>query len=257
MRFAVFFYKIGAMNALEVSNLQKSYHKIPVLRNLNLAIAQGEFFGFAGVNGAGKSTFLKCMLDFCHYEAGTIKIFGVSSKERRARARLAFLPERFTPPYYLTGEEFLRFILKLRGAAYNPARAEEMLDNLDLAQSALRKPTRSFSKGMTQKLGLAGCFLSESDFYILDEPMSGLDPKARALVKREFNRLRERGATLFFTSHALADVDEVCSRMAVLHQGKICFAGSPAQMREQYASAPSLEEAYLQAIAEEAPESPA
>ncbi len=236
------------MNALEVSDLRKSYFANSVLDGLNFAVAAGEFFGFAGVNGAGKSTFLKCLLDFCHYESGEIRLFGVPSRRRSARAKIAFLPERFVPPYYLSGGEFLRLMLKLQSLPFSHDAACEMLRNLDLDLAALKKPVRSFSKGMTQKLGLAACFLAQKDFYILDEPMSGLDPKARALVKREFRRLRERGATLFFTSHALADIDEVCERMAVLHGGQVAFIGAPSFFRSEYAADGTLEDAYLRCI---------
>ncbi len=236
------------MLALEIKQLKKSYHQDVVLRGIDLDINQGEAFGFAGANGAGKSTLLNCLLNFCYYEGGEIQLYGVSCKNSLARERIAFLPERFIPPYYLTGEQFLKMMMKLRSVTYSRSRAEEMFAALDLSDSALNKPVRSFSKGMTQKLGLAACFLSERDFYLLDEPMSGLDPKSRALVKRQFKTLRERGATLFFTSHMLADIDEICSDMAVLHGGKIIYRGAPADMRQAFTAADTLEEAYLMAI---------
>ena len=235
------------MLALESAGVRKSYLDAPVLRGLSFAVEEGESFGFAGVNGAGKSTFLKCMLNFCHYESGDISIFGVSSKKRQSRAPISFLPERFTPPYYLTGEEFLRMMLRLQSLPYSRDEALAMIDSLDLAREALAKPARAYSKGMTQKLGLAACLLTRKKLYILDEPMSGLDPKARALVKRQFTRLRESGATIFFTSHMLADIDEICSQMAVLHDGVVRFTGSPAEMRAAH-PANSLEEAYLRVI---------
>ena len=235
------------MLALEVHNLNKSYHGVAVLRGVNFSVEQGEAFGFAGVNGAGKSTFLKCMLDFCHYESGDIRLFGVSSKNRLARRRMAFLPERFIPPYYLTGEQFLRLMMRMRDEPFSHDDASKMLHELDLDQSALNKPVRSFSKGMTQKLGLAACFLAKRDLYFLDEPMSGLDPKARVLVKRQFKKLADSGATLFFTSHMLADIEEICTRMSVLHDGRIRYIGSPADMRAQFGG-DTLEEAYLEAI---------
>lgn len=238
------------MLALEVHNLNKAYAGAPVLRGLNFSVEEGEFFGFAGINGAGKSTFLKCMLDFCHYESGDIRLFNVSTKDRESRRKIAFLPERFIPPYYLTGEQFLQFMARLQGEEYSRKDAEQMLDELDLERSALRKPVRSFSKGMTQKLGLASCFLARRSMYFLDEPMSGLDPKARVLVKRQFDKLAERGATLFFTSHALSDIEEVCSRMGVLHDGRVYFLGTPAQMRDKFGG--TLEEAYLSVIQSDA-----
>lgn len=236
------------MNAVEVKNLSKSYWRVPVLRDISFSVRQGDFFGLAGVNGAGKSTFLKCMLDFCHYEKGEIKIFDVPSNLPTARATLAFLPERFTPPYYLTGEQFLRMMMKLQNKPYDRDRAKQMVTNLDLDEAALFKPVRSYSKGMTQKLGLIGCFMADHSLYVLDEPMSGLDPKARALVKRQFSVLRQRSATLFFTSHSLADIEEICSTMAILHGGKVCFEGAPGDIRQSFPTARSLEEAYLQVI---------
>lgn len=233
--------------ALEVRDLAKSYFGVPVLRGINFSVDKGEFFGFAGINGAGKSTFLKCMLDFCHYESGDIFLFETSVRKRMARRRIAFLPERFIPPYYLTGEQFLRFMMRLQSAEYSRDEAEQMFADLDLDLQAMTKPVRSFSKGMTQKLGLASCFLVRRDMYFLDEPMSGLDPKARALVKRQFHKLSERGATLFFTSHMLSDIEEICQRMGVLHDGHIRFLGTPSEMRESFGGG-TLEEAYLSAI---------
>ncbi len=100
---------------------------------------------------------------------------------------------------------------------------------------------------MTQKLGLAGCLLSRKDLYILDEPTSGLDPKARALLKQRLQELRSRGHTIFFTSHSLADVEEICDRMAVIHAGELRFCGTPAALRAQYA-AQTLEAAFLASI---------
>lgn len=235
---------------LEIRGLSKSYLNIPVLRDVSLSLHEGEFFGFAGINGAGKSTLLKCVLDFCHYEKGEIRVYGEPARRPLARTRAAFLPERFIPPYYLTGGQFLRMMSAMRGIPYSRKRAEEMLEKLDLARAALSKPARSYSKGMTQKLGLAACFLSGRDFYMMDEPMSGLDPKARALVKRQFREMRDAGATLFFTSHMLADIEEICETVSVLHDGEIKYAGSPSAMREKHAAGGTLEDAYLHLIGE-------
>lgn len=230
------------------SGVSKSYGPARVLRGIDLEIAPGAFLGLAGINGAGKTTLIKCLLDFCEVDAGAIEIHGVEFRRPDARARLAFLPERFTPPYFLTGREFVRSMMELGGGAYDEARTRAMFESLDLDRAALDQPVRSYSKGMTQKLGLAACFLSERPLYLMDEPMSGLDPKARALLKRHLQSFRERGRTLFFSSHTLADVEEICERMAILHQGALRFVGTPAECRRHFA-ADSLEQAFMNCIA--------
>lgn len=235
-------------HALQFENVIKRYEKKMVLKGINLDIVRGEFFGLVGMNGAGKTTLIKCLLDFCATDAGTIKIFGDSNRLPCSRAPLTFLPERFMPPYYLTGADFLKYTLQLQSLPYHQADAEDTLQALDLDATALVKPVRSYSKGMTQKLGLASCFLANKDLYILDEPMSGLDPKARALLKSGLQKLRARNCTLFFSSHALADVEEICDRMAILHEGQLHFIGSPSECKQQYKSN-TLEQAYMKCIA--------
>lgn len=165
---------------------------------------------------------------------------------------MAFLPERFNPPYFLTGEDFIRYVLELQSTPYQRSEAERTLSMLDLDLAALELPVRSYSKGMTQKLGLAACFLSRKDLFVLDEPAGGLDPKARALLKVQLRELKQQSRTVFFTSHALPDVAEVCDRMAVIHDGRLLFAGTPDALCNQYAGA-SLEQAFLRCIASPTP----
>jgi ABC-2 type transport system ATP-binding protein len=233
--------------ALRFERVTKRFGRALALSGLSLEVAAGQTFGLAGMNGAGKTTLIKCLLDFCDIDHGRIEVFGVPHRVTASRAALVFLPERFMPPYYLTGRDFLRYMLKLRDVPYEPATAEAMLACLDLDVSALTKPVRAFSKGMTQKLGLAACFLTRRELYILDEPTSGLDPKARALLKAQLGRLREEGRTIFLTSHSLADVEEICDAMAVIHQGELRFAGTPQELRERYAAI-TLEQAFLACI---------
>jgi ABC-2 type transport system ATP-binding protein len=244
--------EVNPAPALEFDAVTKRFGAAVALSGLSLSIHAGESFGLAGMNGAGKTTLIKCMLDFCAADGGAVRIFGVDHRLTAARSRVAFLPERFTPPYYLKGRDFLRYMLKLYGVSYRDADAEEMLGRLDLDLSALTKPVRAFSKGMTQKLGLAACMLSRKDLYVLDEPTSGLDPKARALLKGCLGELRHRGRTVFFTSHALADVEEICDRMAVIHGGQLRYAGTPAQLRARHA-ADTLEQAFLACIEASSP----
>ncbi len=234
--------------ALRFHNIVKRYDKKVVLQGVNLEVRPGEFFALVGMNGAGKTTLLNCLLDFCAADEGAIEIFGVSNRLTQARKPLSFLPERFMPPYYLTGMDFLKYTLKLQELSYQPSEAETILQALDLDASALTRPVRSYSKGMTQKLGLAACFLAHKQLYVLDEPMSGLDPKARALLKARLQSLRASGCTLFFSSHALADVEEICDRMAILHDGQLRFIGSPRECKEHY-STDTLEQAFMRCIA--------
>jgi ABC-2 type transport system ATP-binding protein len=233
--------------ALRFTDVSKAYAGAAALAGLSLEVKRGEFFGLVGVNGAGKTTLIKCLLDFCDADSGAIEIFGVPHRVTAARSRLAFLPERFNPPFYLTGRDFLQYLLGLHGTPYDEARAKRMFEALDLEPSALDRAARAYSKGMTQKLGLAACLLSGKELYVLDEPTGGLDPKARALLKRELKALRAAGHTVFFTSHALADVAEMCDRMAVLHAGRLRFAGTPRELLDQFTT-PDLEQAFLACI---------
>jgi ABC-2 type transport system ATP-binding protein len=234
--------------ALRFAEVAKTYAGLPALSDFSLEVRRGEFFGLVGVNGAGKTTLLKCMLDFCEADRGGISIFGTPHRATGARARLAYLPERFNPPFYLTGRDFVRYMLELYRTPYDEARVRSLFGALDLELAALDRPARVYSKGMTQKLGLAACLLSGKDLYVLDEPTGGLDPRARALLKAELKALKSAGRTVFFTSHALADVAEMCDRVAVLHAGRLRFAGTPREMMVRH-QAPDLEQAFLACIA--------
>ena len=233
--------------ALRFQQVVKRYAGKPVLDCIDLDIHEGECMGLVGINGAGKTSLMKCLFDFVALDAGTIDIFGLSHRMPAARAPLSFLPERFMPPYYLTGEDFIRYVLTLQAVPYNKQDVHAMLASLGLDAAVLKRPVREHSKGMTQKLGLAACLLTDKRAYVLDEPMSGLDPQARAQLKARLRDARSSGATILFSSHSLADVDELCDRMAILHNGKVRFAGSPADCRATY-GATTLEQAFMTCI---------
>lgn len=233
--------------ALRFVHVGKSYGAAPACQDVCLEVRRGECFGLTGENGAGKTTLIKCLLDLAEPDAGTIEILGTGHRAPGARAQIAFLPERFNPPYYLSGRAFLRYMLALHRAPYVEAQAARTLEALELPVAALDRLARTYSKGMTQKLGLAACLLSNKGVLVLDEPMGGLDPKARALLKRELRGLRTSGRTVLLTSHALSDIEELCDRMAILHEGRIRFAGTPRELQRTF-GASGLEEAFLACI---------
>lgn len=234
-------------SALRFDQVDFGYAGAPVLQGVDLEVHAGECFGLVGINGAGKSSLIKCLLDFCPLDSGKIAIAGLSHRQPMAREPISFLPERFAPPYYLTGADFLTYMLKLQGKPYHLPQALAILAALDLAPQALDQTVRDYSKGMTQKLGLAACLLADKQIYILDEPMSGLDPKARSLLKQLLRQLGNTGRTRFLTLHALADVEELCDRFAILHNGIIQFVGTPQACCEAY-QADNLEQAFMTCI---------
>jgi ABC-2 type transport system ATP-binding protein len=236
--------------ALRIAALAKRYGKNDALRGVDLEVAAGEAFGLVGANGAGKTTLIKCMLDLTAFDAGSVEIFNIESTNPVARRRLAYLPERFNPPHYLRAREFLAMLCELAGARYEEESILKLFQHLELEREALEQPVRTLSKGMTQKLGLAGALAVPRALYVLDEPMSGLDPAARVAVKSLLRRLAAEGRTLFFTSHVLADVEELCSSIAVLERGRVRFRGTPAQLCRRYEDA-NLEHAFLKCIRDE------
>jgi ABC-2 type transport system ATP-binding protein len=238
---------ISQAAALQLCGVVKTYGGAPILSGIDLEVARGASFGLLGLNGAGKTTLIKCVLDFCSVGSGIVKIFGMLHTSPSARARLGFVPERFVPPHYLTCREFIEMTSSLAGERLDPERIRLVFDELGLDRAAMERPVRQLSKGMTQKLGLAACLLVDRDLYVLDEPMSGLDPASRIAVKTVLAKLTHEGRTLFFTSHVLADVEELCSSIAVLDRGEIRFRGAPKELCERYFET-NLERAFLRCI---------
>jgi ABC-2 type transport system ATP-binding protein len=217
---------------LKVKNLQKTFkthfYEKPhqVLKNLSFEVHPGRTTGFVGVNGAGKTTTLKCALGFVRPDSGEIHFFNKGPLDSELKKRLGYLPER---PYYydfLTASQFLKFHWDLTGAGegFN-ARAEEILQKVNL-KGVMDRYLRSFSKGMLQRIGLAQALLRSPELLILDEPMSGLDPDGRVLIKEIIHEEKKKGTTLFFSSHLLGDMDELCDDLVVINQGQLIFEGS-------------------------------
>ena len=235
------------VTAIELKRLSKRRGREVVLSELDLSLPEGDCMGLVGVNGAGKTTLIKCLLDLDMPTSGEINIFNRKHYQVKARERLAYLPENFRPPGYLKGWEYLQYMSHHYRKEYDPDSFRHTLQMLDLDAPELEKPAVNLSKGTAQKLGLAGCLLSGKKLLVMDEPMSGLDPRARTGLKHHFLELKRRGITCFFTTHLLADVTKICDSIAILHQGKIRYTGSPTACCRRFRTT-DLEQAYLHCV---------
>ncbi len=233
--------------ALTVDGLGASYGKVRILHDVSFSVAPGEIFGLIGINGAGKSTMIKIMVGLKTAKVGRTTIFGGCSSEPEARKDMFFLPENFMPPRYETGIEYLRHTLRFFGLSCDRTQAESMAARLALDPMCLGRRISSYSKGMGQKLGLLSALLPQRRLLVLDEPMSGLDAQARLLFKDLIVEQSQAGASVFFSSHILADIEEVCHRIAIIHQGGLAFLGTSAELMELVKTS-NLERAFLGVI---------
>ncbi len=232
---------------ISIDAIKKSFKKHQVLDGVSFAIQPGEIFGLIGLNGVGKTTLIKIMLGLLSADAGSVKFFGHDHVTKEARRKLCFIPERFRPSHLLTGDEFLSLSQSYYGLKYDKNRARELALELDLRPDALASRTTDYSKGMGQKLGLLSALLSEVPLLVLDEPMSGLDPKARILFKEVLMRHAGKNRAIFFSSHILNDMDEICGRIGILHDRQMQFIGKPSLCRKQQ-KAETLERAFISII---------
>jgi len=233
--------------ALLIEGVRRDSHAGHALDIAHLRVRPGEAVAVAGLNGAGKTTLLRCILDLCAIDTGRIELFGVPHRNPAARARCAFLSEKFMPLYYLTGRDLLRYVLALHGRRYVEAEGRAMCDELDLDATVLERPARTLSKGTTQKLGLAACFLCRTPLLLLDEPASGLDAAGRRALATRLRKYRDDGGTAVFSSHHLADAAALADRIVVLHRGSLRYAGSPGAFLARYPAA-GFEDAFLRCI---------
>jgi len=235
------------MLPLKISKISKSFGKKLVLDQASFDVKENDIFGFIGLNGVGKTTLIKIILDLLDQDSGEIEIFGVSRVLPQARKRVCYLPEKFQPSVHQTGKDFVKFVLGFYGKKFDAKKAQQICENLDLKFEVLKQKLGKYSKGMTQKLGLLAVFLSEADLVILDEPMSGLDPKARIALKRELISYKNSGKTIFFSSHILSDMDEICDEIAVLNNSQIVFTGTPQAFKDKHRQ-DNLDQAFLSEI---------
>ena len=235
---------------ISTQDLCVSYQKKDVLDHIDLDIKSNEIYGLIGLNGVGKTTLIKTILNLREPNSGQIR-YSSSTGEDVAygsfRNRIAYLPERFEPPIFLLGNEFIKFSASLYKQKISAEDIRQAAESLELDYAVLNRRVNTYSKGMRQKLGLIATILTGCNMLILDEPMSGLDPQARVCVKEKIKALREEGRTVFLSSHILSDLSELCDRVSVLHHQKIQFTGTPQELC-QIAQTDSLEQAFLQII---------
>ncbi len=235
------------ISPLFIEGLCVAYSGRVVIQDVNLEVKSGEVFGLMGLNGAGKTTIIKAVLGLRNQEYGNISILGQDKSSKKSKSELAYLPEKFEPPWFLSGMEFLKFSLQLYNRKFDENEMIEAARKLALDNDALYRRVNTYSKGMRQKLGLMGTMLTGCSLFILDEPMSGLDPMARSNVKKMINDMKGKERTIFLSSHILADMDEICDRVALLHNGGIMYVGSPDNLKIK-TGANNLEQAFLDFI---------
>src|SRR4029077_8961407 len=226
------------MPALATYELTKDYavgfwRKRPyrALDRLTLDVGAGEVFGFLGPNGAGKTTTLKLLMQLVYPTGGGAEILGRPLGDLSVKQRIGYLPEN---PYFydhLTAEELLVYFASLFGirGAERRARASRLLDEVGIGGER-RLQLRKFSKGMLQRVGIAQALVNDPELVIFDEPMSGLDPLGRRDVRALILQLRDRGCTVFFSSHVLSDAEALCGRVAILAKGRLIASGRLTEM---------------------------
>ena len=221
-------------NIIEIENLTKDYEvgfwkkkKVRALDNLTLQVESGQIFGFLGGNGAGKTTTIKILMSLLFPSSGTAKILGRDISDVKMHASIGYCPEN---PYfydYLTARELMMYFGELFGfdVAKRKQKTEELLTKVGLEEISWNKQLRKFSKGMLQRVGLAQSLINEPEIVFMDEPMSGLDPIGRREVRELIAELREKGTTIFMSTHILSDIEALCDRVAIMRNGKLAATG--------------------------------
>jgi len=220
-------------NVIEIENLTKVYgwflwrKQSPALDDLTLSIPRGGVFGFLGPNGAGKTTTIRLLMDLIHPTSGNALVLGRPPCDVEVKQRIGFLPDSPAFNSYLTAREFLDICAKLLNIPKKERRSriDEVLDTVGMAKHADSK-LGGFSRGMTQRIGIAQAILNRPELLILDEPLVGLDPHGRQELKEIIASQKARGTNVFFCSHILSDVERMCDHIGILNEGRLLCSGS-------------------------------
>jgi len=227
---------------VEIENLSKDYEvgfwkkkRVRALDNLNLQVEAGQIFGFLGGNGAGKTTTIKILMRLLFPTVGTARILGKDISDVKMHRKIGYCPEN---PYfydYLKARELMNYFGELFGldAAERNRKTKELLTKVGLDEKDWNKQLRKFSKGMLQRVGLAQALINEPEIVFLDEPMSGLDPIGRREIRELIAELREKGTTVFMSTHILSDIEALCDNVAILRGGKLAATGNLDELLSQ------------------------
>ncbi len=227
------------MPAITVDSLSKRYGSTLALDSLSFEVKEGEVFGFLGPNGAGKSTTINTMLDFARPTTGSVSVLGYDAQadSREIKERIGVLPEGVETYDRLTARQHLEFAINSKGTDDRP---EELLERVGLAD-AIDKKAGGYSKGMAQRLMLAMALVGEPELLILDEPSTGLDPNGAREMRELVRKENERGATVFFSSHILEQVEAVCDRVGILRDGEMVAIDTPDGLRQSVGGGTTLQ----------------
>ncbi|MEB2492421.1 ABC transporter ATP-binding protein [Peribacillus frigoritolerans] len=223
------------MNAIETTQLKKSYGAVPIVKGIDLIVEKGEIFGFLGRNGAGKSTFINMLTGIIQPNSGTYSLLGVKGSNDQVKKRIGVMPDYSTLYGSLSAVEHLKFLSALSG---NPAGKDRCMEVLQLVglESHAHKKAAKFSFGMKKKLGIAQAIIHEPELIFLDEPTSGLDAESAIHIQKLIKDLQKKGATIFMTSHNLYEVEKICTRIAIMKEGQIVNIGTMEELRKIYRS---------------------
>lgn len=225
--------------AIEIRGLSKRYGTLRALDGVDLAVAQGEFFGLLGPNGAGKTTAIRILATLLRPTAGTARVVGfdVATRPQEVRRRLGLAMQTPTLDAFSTGRETLELAGRLHGVPATEVRrrTDELLELMGLA-SVAKKLTGTYSGGMKRRLDLASALVHQPELLILDEPTEGLDPQSRTALWEELERISASGTTMLLTTHYMEEADRLCTRLAIIDNGRIVVEGRAADLKRAIAA---------------------